>query len=192
MDQKLTDSIPKLKGNTRKAIQKRDNKLPNESDKTAVSNVPRGNTSPDMNSYTLNLYMGQSAFVGIESDSSSSSKTNLTFKQPSDFGIIKGAIKGLESDFIIELLTDKYQVKDTIINKNNYQFNYVSPGSYRIRIIEDQNQNQKWDAGNPLDLRPAENIYYLNEVITVKANWEVIDKNFDFNVDKPVNDSEEK
>ena len=144
-----------------------------------------------LQSYTLQLYTGKGAFIGIESDSTSSSSTKLSFINPMNFGIIKGNIKGMDSNFIIELLSEKYEVIDTLINKNEYQFNYVKPGSYRIRVIKDENGNEKWDAGNPLKLKPAEKIYFLDEVITVKANWEVIDKNFDFSVDKSVNESGE-
>jgi len=154
-------------------------------------NIALGSTNQSTNNYTLQLYLGQGAFIGIESDSTANSSTNITFKKAEDYGTIKGKVEGIESDYIIQLLSEKYEVIDTLINKNEYQFNYVEPGSYRLRLIEDTNGNAKWDAGDPLNLSPHENIYYLDEVITVKANWEVIDKDFDISVDKSVNESEE-
>ncbi|ADR22354.1 hypothetical protein MATR_00050 [Marivirga tractuosa] len=158
---------------------------------TENASVPRGNTTSGTSNYTLQLYTGRGAFIGIESDSTDQSTTSIQFKKAEDYGTIKGEIKNLESDYIVQLLTEKYELKDTVINSSKFQFNYVESGSYRLRLIEDKNGNQKWDAGNPLTLTPAENIYYLEEVITVKANWEVIDKNFDFSVDKTVNEGEE-
>ena len=59
------------------------------------------------------------------------------------------------------------------------------------RIWRRKNGNGKWDAGDPFTLEPAEQIINLKEEILVKANWEVIDKNFDMTVDKDVNDGEE-
>lgn len=158
---------------------------------TENENVSRGNSNQSTNVYTLQIYTGKGAFIGIESDSTEVSTTSLQFKKAEDYGIIKGNVKNIKSDFIIELISEKYELKDTLINNKDFQFNYVEPGKYRLRLIEDKNANGKWDAGNPLTLSPAENIYYLEEVITVKANWEVIDKTFDFNVDNDVNESEE-
>ncbi len=158
---------------------------------TENENVSRGNSNQSTKAYTLQIYTGKGAFIGIESDSTEVSTTSLQFKKAEDYGIIKGNVKNIKSDFIIELISEKYELKDTLINNKDFQFNYVEPGKYRLRLIEDKNANGKWDAGNPLTLSPAENIYYLEEVITVKANWEVIDKTFDFNVDNDVNGSEE-
>lgn len=193
IDIKEKDSLLEQKGINRKASQ--NSNINSESKGLSVSkeaNVSRGNTTgQNMSSYTLQLYTGKGAFIGIESDSTAMTNTTISFRKTEDYGIIKGKVIGLESDFIIELLSEKYEVKDTLINQSDYQFNYVEPSKYRIRLIEDKNGNHKWDAGNPLTLTPAENIYYLNEVITVKANWEIIDKNFDFNVDKDVNESGE-
>lgn len=186
----INDKSSKIEKKGRAGLQNEDS---NEEGRpiTGGVNVPRGNTSQSSSTYALQLYTGKGAFIGIESDSTTQSSTSITFKKAEDYGIIKGKVINLNSDFVIQLLSEKYEVKDTLINKNEFQFNYVEPGSYRLRIIEDKNGNQKWDAGNPFNLTPAENIYYLDEVITVKANWEVIDKNFDFSVDKDVNESEE-
>ncbi len=186
------DSLLNKKGIDRKGLQNSktknqsyDSSMPNE------SNVSRGNSNQNVSSYTLQLYIGQGSFIGIEEDSTSQSTTKLTFKKPEDYGIIKGKVINMESDFIIQLITEKYELKDTLVNQTEFQFDYVEPGNYRIRLIEDENGNGKWDAGNPLTLTEAEKIYYLEEVITVKANWEVIDKNFDLSVDKDVDEGEE-
>ncbi|MGM0579992.1 MAG: Ig-like domain-containing domain [Bacteroidota bacterium] len=174
------DSVVQQKGIERKA-----NSISKE------GNVSRGDNNQNSGDIPLEIYVGQGAFMGIESDSSDKSSTKISFKKVEDYGTIKGKVNNMESEFVIELLSKNYEVKDTLINKNEYQFNYVEPGEYRIRIIEDKNGNHKWDAGNPLILKAAENIYYLDEVITVKANWEIIDKNFEFDVDKDVNEGEE-
>ncbi|WMN12297.1 Ig-like domain-containing domain [Marivirga salinae] len=188
------DSLLNQKGIDRKGVQNK--KTKNESPESSLpndSNVSRGNSNSNQNisSYDLKIYIGQGSFIGIEEDSTSQNTTKLSFKKPEDYGIIKGKVINMESDFIIQLISEKYVLKDTLVNQNEFQFNYVEPGNYRIRLIEDENGNGIWDAGNPLTLKPAENIYYLDELITVKANWEVIDKNFDFSVDNDVDEGEE-
>lgn len=186
------DSLLDKKGNNTKGLpNKKADKQPSNLPETGQSNVSRGNNSQNTSSYTLQIYIGQGSFIGIESDSTASSTTSLSFKQPKEYGIIKGKVNDLKSDFIIELLSEKYEVIDTLINQTDFQFNFVQPGNYRLRLIEDENGNREWDAGDPFTIEPAENIYYLDELITVKANWEIIDKIFDFSVDKDVNESGE-
>lgn len=134
----------------------------------------------------LQLYIGKAAFLGIENDSSKRNTIQLNFIKDEEYGLIKGKVQGENFPFVIELLNEKYEVIDTIINQNDFQFNYVKPGKYRLRLIKDINSNKKWDAGEPLTLKKQEEYIYYNELITVKANWEIIDKDFDFSVDNEV------
>lgn len=170
------------------------NNTKNQTDqgKLALSkDVSRGNKSQKRGFTTslLNLYFGQSSFIGIENDSTSSTSIKISFKESASYGIVKGSVQGAKTNFIIELLDSKYEVKDTIYNQTEFTFHYVKPGDYTLRLIIDKNSNHQWDAGNPLLLQQAEKIIYLDELFPVKANWEVIDKNFNLGVDKHVDDS---
>lgn len=134
----------------------------------------------------LQLYFGKSAFMGIENDTSKQTQVSLSFKKLENYGTITGKIIDPPFPFVIQLLNEKYEIKDTLINKSEYKFDYVKPGKYRLRLLKDSNNNHVWDAGNVFTLRKAEEYVFHEELITVKANWEVIDKNFDFTVDNEV------
>ena len=59
-----------------------------------------------------------------------------------------------------------------------YQFNYVTPGEIRLRVIEDTNGNGQWDTGNVVErLQPERAEMYFNEkgedLFTTKANWDM-------------------
>jgi len=131
--------------------------------------------------YQPKIFLGTGSFIGIEQDSSKRKLYDINFINPETRGIIKGEVLNNEHPFIIQLLDKNFKVQDTLINKNNYVFTNVKPGEYRVRIIIDANNNRQWDSGNPLTLKEAEKIVFLEEVITVKANWELIDKNIDLN-----------
>jgi len=161
-----------------------------EDQNTPSVNKNRSRSSQTSQSGTLHIYFGKAAFLGIENDSSNRNQLDLTFKKPEKYGLIKGKVIEPDFPFIIELMDEKYQVIDTIVNQTEYSFNLIAPGKYRLRLIKDSNGNQKWDAGNPLLLMKEEEIIYYNEEITVKANWEIIDKNFDFSVDNEVDNGE--
>ena len=74
---------------------------------------------------------------------------------------------------VLQVLADtgviyQKQVTDTIIT-----LSLLAPGSYRMRMILDKNQNGKWDPGN-LDLRlqPEIVIPFAEDGKTLKAGWD--------------------
>jgi methionine-rich copper-binding protein CopC len=51
---------------------------------------------------------------------------------------------------------------------------HLWPGNYKVMILEDKNQNGRWDTGNYFQHRQAEKVFLLPNSIMVKANWEVV------------------
>ncbi len=52
-------------------------------------------------------------------------------------------------------------------------FDYLEPKTYIIKVIEDWNDNGKWDTGNyKLHLQP-ETVHYFRKEIKVRSNWDV-------------------
>ena len=115
---------------------------------------------------------------GFAKDSSTKFKPisyNFHTKKESDYGTIKlKYLKKLQPfNQIIELLqNDKIiatqTLKDSVIN-----FKFLNPGNYSIRIINDENNNKKWDNGKywGQKLQP-ETIDLFHNVIIVKTNWQ--------------------
>jgi len=66
-------------------------------------------------------------------------------------------------------------------------FRYLNPGDYMIRIVVDENRNEKWDSGNYYErIQPEELIYYMDK-INVRKNWEQDLETWDpstFSIDK--------
>ena len=61
---------------------------------------------------------------------------------------------------------------------SNYSFKLLNPGKYFLRLIKDNNNNDKWDTGNYLKkIQPEEVIYYPFE-LELRAN---LDLNETFN-----------
>lgn len=77
--------------------------------------------------------------------------------------------------YIIELLKgdEVFRRYDTPLEGGNYSFKLLDAAKYRVRLIEDTNQNKKWDTGNYLEkIQPEQVIYYWKE-IDVRANWDM-------------------
>lgn len=76
---------------------------------------------------------------------------------------------------IAEILNDKSQVfqrniisKDTTVIYNNFPI-----GKYFFRIVYDQNENGKWDAGDLELKREAEKVWIDPRFFTIRTNWEL-------------------
>ena len=101
-------------------------------------------------------------------------------KTVEDYGnIILNLTSDIESSFIVELLDDKENLLRTkrISQPETVRFNYLNPGDFLIRVTIDENHNGKWDTGNFLEKRQPEKTIYFEEVITLRANWD-LDQNF--------------
>jgi len=78
-------------------------------------------------------------------------------------------------NWIVQLIDDKeniyrqsYLHADTTLN-----YDYLDPRSYRLKVIEDLNNNNQWDPGDYLEHRQPERVLYYRESLTVRANWDV-------------------
>ncbi len=57
------------------------------------------------------------------------------------------------------------------------QFNYVRAGDIRLRVIEDSNNNGKWDSGNLIEMRHPERVELYSDggedIFTTRENWDM-------------------
>ncbi|MCK5846495.1 MAG: Ig-like domain-containing protein [Bacteroidales bacterium] len=79
-----------------------------------------------------------------------------------------------ESPLIIQLLNAKEDVlMENVIHESQIvKYPYMIPGKYKIKAIEDKNNNGKWDRGDLEKRILPERIYYINKIITIRANWD--------------------
>ncbi|AGC76740.1 Ig-like domain-containing protein [Nonlabens dokdonensis] len=88
---------------------------------------------------------------------------------------------GTSFPIIIQVVKkDLSVVAEQSVTKNEtYDFFYLDPGDYYLRIVYDTNGNGKYDAGNFLENRQPEKVEYFPEVVQLQANW---DRNYTFNL----------
>jgi len=130
-------------------------------------------------SITNLLYLGRSAFISIDRDTSKAATVDTKVLRDEDTGIIRITIKTSEPNFVCQLLTADFKVVNSTANKTQFQFQNIKPGEYSIRLIADKNGNGKWDPGNfNTRTEPEPVTFYHNEKnkdtkISVKANWDI-------------------
>ncbi|MBX9850759.1 MAG: Ig-like domain-containing protein [Cytophagaceae bacterium] len=104
----------------------------------------------------------------------------FSFIKEGEYGSIKGIIKTTKTSYIIELLDANFKLVERRNNVKSISFNYLKPGAYYLRAIEDRNNNGKWDQGNLKNNEQPEDIYTYKDKIELRANWEIVDIIFQF------------
>jgi hypothetical protein len=94
-----------------------------------------------------------------------------------DYGSLKIKIgaNNFPGENIFQLVNEKGDVarQISISHDTTLLLEYLIPGQYKVRMVEDLNKNKKEDTGNYLqDLQPERVIFYP-ESLTIRANWDV-------------------
>ncbi len=121
--------------------------------------------------YTFNLY--SEALKDIFNQKTNDS-IRLKFRIPDieDYGDITIAFQNPNNaSIIVELLdiNNKVEEQKFISSSQTVQFLYLQPKKYKIRIVYDDNKNQKWDTGNFLLRTQPEKIEYFLEGVEIRA-----------------------
>lgn len=107
---------------------------------------------------------------------------NYGTKKTNTLGNISVKLNGGTSFPIVIQVTKKdlSVIAEQSVTKNDtYDFFYLDPGEYYLRIVYDTNANGKYDAGNFLENIQPEVVKYYPEVVKLQANW---DRNYTFNL----------
>jgi uncharacterized protein (DUF2141 family) len=79
-----------------------------------------------------------------------------------------------KSKYLLQVLDEKSTILREIKfqNSGKYIFNYITPGAIKVRIVEDKNENGKWDACEYLAGVQPERIT-VSSAVLLRANWEL-------------------
>lgn len=123
--------------------------------------------------YKLNVK--DSSIVDFQNLKNTAIKKDIEFFKEEDFGVLELKFKGELKNKIIEIYNDKNIVISKIdLNKINHKtLKKLNAGTYKIRIIDDINNNKKWDTGNYIKKIQPEPVRYYKEEIKIRANWEL-------------------
>lgn len=107
----------------------------------------------------------------------------FTSRDETEYGSLKFNLSNMGSDTIprfVQLLDAQGSpVRKEILEGRSVKFDYLLPGNYNARIIEDYNGNGVWDPGDPLTGRQPDLSYYYKETVELKPHW---DQEIDWNV----------
>ena len=127
---------------------------------------------------TLKLQLRPQTFISYDLDTTKLIEKPFTITNKDEAAIIRGSVTSTSDNIIVQLLNaSSLNVISETTNKQ-FVFDYLPAGKYMVRVIEDLNQNGKWDIGNILTNTPPEPVtfyfdtYYKTSEIEVRKFWE--------------------
>jgi len=102
--------------------------------------------------------------------------THFKVEEQSYYGTLKLNVSfSKKTHYLVQLLGDKGNIyrQDTVGGTSSIFYDGVLPALYGIRVIEDNNNNGKWDGGNYLKGTQPERVYYYPDKINIRSNWDL-------------------
>ena len=113
-------------------------------------------------------------FFGLTSDT-----LNIALKTREEkfYGSMKLTIDIPETsgNYIVQLMDEKenpVRIKN-IQKSETLLYEYLYPKKYKLKIIYDSNNNNKWDTGNLLQKQQPEKVIYNAEPVNIRPNWDL-------------------
>jgi len=123
------------------------------------------------------IFIKPKAIKDIRGTVNDSLQYNVVSQSLEDYGnIFLDVITNNDSKYILQLLDSNSNIIREFNNVNSsstFIFDYITPGKYTFRLIEDLNLNDIWDTGNYLKQIQPEPVYYFLNDLDVRANWDL-------------------
>lgn len=145
-----------------------------------VTTLEIGNKLKQGNRYSLKV--DTNAFFdasGIENDSL---KTEFETQSENELGKLSlNLLFNKKQGYLIQLTDQQEQIiKEKFIsfslsgsNATSIDFTNVTPGTYQVKIVFDDNENKKWDTGNFNSKIQPEHVFIHPKAIKILSDWEI-------------------
>jgi hypothetical protein len=127
------------------------------------------------------LILAKGAFKSMIGTETDSMKISFKTTEISDYATL--SLKLLlpkKENYIVQVVNDKevviaeqyIEMSLTTSAEQLLKYKNLPPGNYFLKVIEDKNQNRKWDTGNILHQKQPETIYFNALIIKLLADWD--------------------
>ena len=135
--------------------------------------------------YTYRLHWDQGALTDFFQGVSDSASVNFSLRKEEYYGNaeIEVAFPKSEHPYIVQLVDAREKVSREDIGmpggtsqdyRKKFDYKYLAPGKYKMKVIYDVNGNGRWDTGHHLENRQPEKIVFSTEEIRIRSNWDLV------------------
>ncbi|MFM7682255.1 MAG: DUF2141 domain-containing protein, partial [Bacteroidota bacterium] len=114
---------------------------------------------------------------GLSGKLNNPTKVEILGKEDRELGTLNVKLSKPLENFVIQLIEKEKLIVEQKIDSNSVEkpivFSRLNPGEYTFRIIQDVNQNGKWDPISPDNKTKFERVLQFSAPTKVRANWEV-------------------
>ena len=124
--------------------------------------------------YKIKIY--PNAFTDFYNQTNDTLSYSPSLPAFSTYGNIKVTLNNVpKTEIIVQLIDNKGAVKYEKFGKSKTTFDFLNirPSKYNLRVIYDENANQKYDTGNYLKKIQPERVSYYPDEIEIRANWDI-------------------
>ena len=137
------------------------------------------------------------AFVGLTGAVSENYRQEMVFRSLDEYAVLYLNIRGIGDNAIVQMLNAQGKVvKATRSKGGQCAFYFISPGTYYLRLIVDENNNGKWDTGNFAEGVQPEKVFYYHHSLDLRALFEYSQDDWDItaplNEQKPLEITKQK
>ena len=121
------------------------------------------------------LFLEPGALEDIYGVKNDTVNVNFTIQDEEYYGVLFASTSKVPGTVIVQLMNEKELVLEErfIESDEKVTFPFLKPGKYIVKYIYDTNGNRKWDTGDYLRKRQAENVEYYKGEINIRSNWEM-------------------
>ena len=125
------------------------------------------------------LFIPPGTLKDIFGNSNDTLEYSFKLNNPSSFGSVVVNLtisEATEGQYILQLLNDNMEqvIAEKIIkDAGTYHFNHLTASNFRLRLIIDENENNKWDTGRYLKRLQPERVIVYPDLVQARLNWEV-------------------
>lgn len=145
-----------------------------------VTTLEIGNKLKQGNRYSLKV--DTNAFFDASGIKNDSLKTEFETESENELGKLSlNLLFNKKQGYLIQLTNQQEQIiKEKFIsfslsgsNATSIDFTNVTPGTYQIKIVFDDNENKKWDTGNFNSKIQPEHVFIHPKAIKILSDWEI-------------------
>lgn len=131
---------------------------------------------------TYQLRLDTNTFYSVKGLGTDSLTVDFKTQSKEELGKLSVKLKvNRKQSYIVQLINDQQKITQerflafSLSSSNAVTIDFIDvlPGTYSFKVISDNNENKKWDAGDILIKKLPEQVYINPKPIKILADWEV-------------------